>query len=140
MAHALGGRMVTKVAGEEERCDKLVTQLGGTLYRFSLPNASPFKDVPDRRYYLRGHALWAEIKRPSTENVRKDGYARTDKGDQLTRGQLDFLKAEYLAGEIVFAGGRDALEVMLLSAPNRWRALGWEWVAIVAVRGLRAER
>lgn len=133
--------MRTVTLTEEQRCDNLVKSLGGSLYAFSLKGRSPVPDVPDRRYRVRGVALWVEIKVGPQTYSRKDTTRgeRTTKGDQLTQGQLDFLTAEYEAGQIVFAGDHDALSLLLTaSPPSQWRELGWTNVTNIAARGLRS--
>lgn len=118
---------------EEQKCDDLIEQLRGTVYRFSVGTRAQLPDLPDRRYYLRGIALWAEIKAPR-------GTAEGGR-DKISQGQLDFLRREYDAGQIVFAGGRDELgQVLMQHQSSEWRRLGWAQVAVVAARGLRKER
>ncbi len=123
----------------EERADAIVEALGGTVVKFSLRAESPFANIPDRRYRVRGVALWAELKRPLTDYEDKDGYTR-HRGDLLTQGQLDFLRAEYDCGQIVFAGSDTELKEMLLRAPSGWYYFGWQCVALTATKGLRKER
>ena len=107
---------------EEDRCDRVIRQLGGTVYDFSLGGRTPFPDVPDRRYRVRGVAFWCECK---------------SQHDKFTQGQLEFLKAERACAEVVFAGDAKMLTAMLVSRPSTWRDAGWAALAIVAARGLR---
>lgn len=130
---------------EEQRCDDFITGIpGGTgaVRRLSMAERAQLPDFPDRRYYLFGVAFWAEIKRPPRdprEKEKGDNWSESDRhGDKLSRGQLDFLRAEYDHGQIVFAGGRAELEKMMKDgAPSAWRRLGWEAVAVIVARGLR---
>ena len=107
---------------EEHACDALITGLGGTVFSFSVSAAAQIPNVPDRRYRLKGVAFWAEIKTLK---------------DKLSRGQLDFLKAEYACGQVVFAGDRSQLLAMVLRRTNEWRSVGYEAFAVTVARGLR---
>lgn len=109
----------------EAACDALIRGVGGEVVNLSLPGRSPFRDLPDRRYRLRGTTLWAELKSPT---------------DKLTIGQLQFLRAEYEHGQLVFAGDAPMLRALLERRPAAWREYGWECLAVIAGRGFRKER
>ena len=47
---------------EEERCDNFVRSVHGEIFPFSMRGESPFPNVSDRRYYVRGVAFWFEVK------------------------------------------------------------------------------
>jgi len=123
------------------RCDSLIRQLGGDIQDFSIAKRAQFPHIPDRRYYVRGVALWAELKEPAVsrpEARAKNTSSRS--ADQLTRGQFDFLLREHKANEIVFAGDYDMLFEMMRRAPSDWRRFGHECLAVIAARGFRKER
>lgn len=114
----------------------------GAVRKLSVAERAQLPDFPDLRIYLFGVAFWAEIKRPprdKAEREKGDKWSESDRdGDKLSKGQLDFLRAEYDHGQIVFAGGRAELEKMMKDGPpSAWRRLGWEAVAVIVARGLR---
>lgn len=118
-----------------ESCDELMRKLGGQIEDFSVAKRAQLPNLPDRRYFLRGIAFWAELKSPP---IRGGDDRRV--GDKLTRRQLDFLKREYDHGQIVFAGDRTMLLSMLQHPSADWRRIGYENVAIILSRGFRKER
>ena len=122
-----------------ERCDALVRSLRGEVFSFSVAKRAQIADIPDRRYYLRGVAFWAELKEETllTEEAKRlNTTPRT--GDKLTQGQIDFLQREYACGQIVFAGGESQLRRMILDhPPSEWYQAGWEEVGVTAASGLR---
>ncbi len=109
-------------------CDEVIRTFpgGGEILVLSIPKETWLKDLPDRRYFVRGVALWCEVK------------SLTDK---LTTGQYDFLAREHRFGSIVFAGDADALRTMIYQRlPSTWREVGWWEVEKVKARGFRKER
>ena len=130
---ASGSRYLDDV---EFACDDLIRQIPGShIVALSVSMRAQLPDLPDRRYYCRGLAFWAELKRPP-----KRGGDDRHIGDKLTDGQYRFLEREYQAGSIVFAGDRDMLQGLILQAPSNWRAVGWIRVQEIAARGFRKER
>jgi hypothetical protein len=79
--------------------------------------------IPDRLYFVRGVALWFEVK-----------FGR----DKLTAEQFAFLERVYCAGGIVAAGDAVALRAMIYgSPPSQWREPGWKLVADLKAKGFR---
>lgn len=117
------------------RCQHIVKSLGGSVRSFSVGERAQIPDVPDLRLYLRGQAVWWEAKQMGESYGGKG--KRDERGDRLSQGQIDFLRQEYEAGQIVGAGDSDALKRVLLDAPSNWRAAGWSEVGVVLLRGVR---
>lgn len=106
-------------------CDKVIRDFpgGAEILVFSIPKETWLKDLPDRRYFIRGVALWCEVK------------SETDK---LTDGQYRFLTREHRTGNIVFAGDAQALrEMVYVHVPSAWRSYGWAQVQLIQQRGFR---
>jgi hypothetical protein len=81
--------------------------------------------IPDRRYYLRGVALWFEVK-----------FGK----DKFDKAQYEFLEREYRAGAIVAAGDATALRALIYGpTPSQWRAPGWQLVLALKAKGFRDE-
>ncbi len=80
---------------EERRCDLLVQALQGDVVRFSQSRAThQTEGIPDRRYRVKGVALWWEVK-------AEDG--------RLSRAQFAFLRAEKQAQSLAGCGTSDDL-------------------------------
>lgn len=81
--------------------------------------------IPDRRYYIRGVALWWEVK------VGRD---------RLSKEQYAFLEREHKAGSLVGCGDAAALRSMVYgSVPSTWREAGWGTLQTILARGFRKE-
>lgn len=81
--------------------------------------------IPDRLYFVRGVALWWEVKAGP---------------DRLTKKQFEFLERVFQAGGIVGAGDAEQLRALLFgSPPSQWRAPGWTLVSELKARGFRDE-
>lgn len=113
----------------ELECDEVVRDFPGglaTIQPFSFIKETHIPDVPDRLYFVRGVALWWEIK--------------TTK-DKLTKGQFHWLQRANRHGALVGAGDAAALRAMVYgSLPSTWREAGWANVLVVWARGPRKEK
>lgn len=79
--------------------------------------------IPDRLYFVRGAALWFEVK------VGRD---------RLTEAQYKFLERVYAAGQLCGAGDHEALRHLIYgNTPSQWRALGWKMIEALKAKGFR---
>lgn len=115
----------------EAACDRLVAALGGDVIRTSPPGRTrQHIGLPDRRYRLKGHAWYFEVKR---------GH-----GGKLTAAQLDFLRAELACGCLALCGTMEELagltrRIVQGAAPAALAGYCAETVEAWAARGLRRE-
>lgn len=115
----------------ETACDGLIARLGGTVIRTSPPGRTrQHIGLPDRRYRLKGHAWYFEVKAPT---------------GKLRSAQLEFLVAELDCGALAACGGLAELTALaqqiLLGRPAaELRQLCGDTIAQWAQRGLRDRR
>lgn len=107
-------------------CDAVVRGFPGLpapyvqVFSYAKPQVN---GIPDRRYYVRGVALWWEVK-----------FGR----DRLDKAQFEFLQREYNAGSLVGAGDAAALRRLIYGPmPSQWRAPGWALVMALKAKGFR---
>lgn len=108
-------------------CDAVVRGFPGAptpqILVLSIPKETWLADVPDRRYFVRGVALWWEVK---------------SERDKLTEGQYAFLKREHDHGALVGCGDWTSLRDLLYEhLPSQWAMRGWIKVEHIAKRGFR---
>ena len=127
---------------EEHACDALIRSMGGRVVTFAVPRrgAPAHVGLPDKRYYVRGHAFFAEIKVGPKDYDQIGRKAVQDKGDHLTEAQANFLLAEYDHGQIIFAGDAAALANMVTQLPSAWRQCGYVQFKKILARGWRRGR
>lgn len=112
-------------------CDRLILSLDGQIVNLEVAARAQLADLPDRRYYLRGSALWWEVKGPG------DKASRT-KPDRLSPGQFTFLMREWTFGAAAGAGDVTQLaRVVVDRPPSQWLDAAFAELGVIVARGPR---
>ena len=115
-------------------CDKFMRSLGAEVLALDVAKRAQLPDLPDRRYFYRGYAIWWEAKMGPNKILKT-------LGDKLSRGQLAFLEREYRYGCVAGAGDVHALRTVLFNhAQSGWRDAAWAEVGVLLLRGFRREK